>query len=77
MTISFIARDAEGREYTIIVTTESIETATKSGRSYIPGRRLLETTNGDPVNRIAKGVYEVLPALGPAVRVASDHPDAP
>lgn len=74
---SFVARDAEGNEYTIYIYCAQIDVTTGHSphREYADGMRELRTEDGRAVNRIARGTYEI---VGPvAVRVSSDDPAAP
>ncbi len=65
---TFIAYDADGNEYTIYVFTKFIE--------RIEGRKSLNTSDGEAVDRIGKGRYRVLTGFGD-VEVTSDDPAAP
>lgn len=70
----FEASDANGNSFTIIEFTEFIEVSTRGGTQTVAGKKSLRTTDGQPVNRLAKGKYQ-LPLLG--LDLHSDDPDAP
>jgi hypothetical protein len=75
---SFIAHDAKGKQYQIIITTKSIDTANKTtGKGSTPGSMSLKTTNGESVNMVEQGVYEITRIDGSKVRVTSNDPKAP
>ena len=61
----FTARDADGRTFRIRI----VRRGTKRDDDVE-----LVTAQGDPVKRIDRGVYEVLPL---AITVLSDDPNAP
>lgn len=52
----------DGRKYEIIETTEFINTTTLSDTApqWTAGMKALRTSNGDPVNKIGEGTYEIL-----------------
>lgn len=68
------ARSADGEEVTIVRIEEGpIQTGALSEEVNQPkGLRRLETTDGEHVNRIAKGVYEI-----DGVRFTSEDQHAP
>ena len=47
------------------------------GVSSVEGNQSLETEDGDPVNRLGKGEYEILLPDSTTVIVTSDDPNAP
>jgi len=74
---SFVARDADGNQYTIDIYVDQIDVTHQGSlrREYADGLRELRTEDGRAVNRIARGTYEI---VGPVpVRVSSDDPAAP
>ena len=71
---SFVARDARGREYVIVINPGTLPEWTGPGQaSFETG---LRTAGGMPVTRIGKGVYTLL-THGGTIRVTSDDPNAP
>ena len=75
---SFVARDADGNEYTIIMYRGMIDTTHMHSRvrTEVPARLgELRTSDGRHVNRIAKGSYEIVDR--PMVPITSDDPNAP
>lgn len=73
---SFIAVDDKGNEYRIHKYQDMIESRTLDGAvSRIPGLKELLTDDGDHVNFVEPGVYEIVAFAGP-IRVTSDDPAA-
>jgi hypothetical protein len=66
---SFMAHDVAGQSYTIVMTDRM---GTKPGRAVIPIE--LRTANGQRVNRISKGLYEIVET---GVRLTSNDPNEP
>ncbi len=66
---SFVTRDDHGGTHEIQVYQHYLDAG-------IPGMKELVTSDGAPVNRISKGTYEILGALGKII-VQSDSRDAP
>jgi hypothetical protein len=54
----FIATDKVGKTYTLIAYQEFAPS--RRGDSQIPTTQSLRTATGDYVNRLAKGIYELL-----------------
>jgi hypothetical protein len=75
-TKKFSASSENGDTFTIIETTTVHEVPTRGGSRTARGQKRLQTTEGYPVNRKDKGVYEVLHPLGDVI-VRSDDPKAP
>jgi hypothetical protein len=75
---SFVARDEEGREYTIHILTYTVSVGNRSDpnaeREGMTSS--LRTSDGQPVNRLAKGKYEMLHPVR-NVRLTSEDPNAP
>ena len=75
---SFVARDEDGREYTIHILTYTVNVGNRSGpnaeREGMTSS--LRTSDGQPVNRLEKGKYEMLHPIR-NVRLTSDDPNAP
>ena len=75
---SFVARDETGREYTIHILTYTVNVGNRSDpnaeREGMTSS--LRTSDGQPVNRLAKGKYEMLHPIR-NVRLTSDDPNAP
>ena len=75
---SFVARDGEGRQYTIQILTYTVNVGNRSNpdaeREGMTSS--LRTAEGQPVNRLAKGTYEMLHPIR-NVRLTSDDPKAP
>ena len=46
----FIAADANGRRYKVLIYQSWIDTSTLEGRSRIPGMKALRLADGSPVN---------------------------
>ena len=75
---SFIARDDDGREYTIHILTYTVSVGNKSdSNAEREGMTSsLRTSDGRAVNRLEKGRYELLHPVR-NVRLTSDDPNAP
>ncbi len=75
---TFVARDEDGREYTIHILTYTVSVGNRSDpnaeREGITSS--LRTAEGQPVNRLAKGKYEILHPIR-NLRLTSDDPIAP
>jgi hypothetical protein len=71
---SFVAHDDKGRPYTIHIYTDFIDVSSREGSGEIEGLKELQTANGNHVNRIKQGEYQVV-ATG--VILKSSSPDAP
>lgn len=75
---AFVAKDAAGNEYTVVVYRDTIDTTTMHSRTRIrvPAERAeLRTTDGRDVNYIDKGSYEIVDR--PVIPITSDDPNAP
>lgn len=55
----FEVRDGSGRSFTIIEFTEFTEVSTRGGTQTVEGMKTFKTTDGQRVNRIAKGKYQL------------------
>ena len=73
---TFTACDAEGKEYTVFVYQDFIISRGLSGTSRTPGMKSMRTDDGEAVNFIEKGKYEVLTVFG-MIPITSDDPNAP
>ena len=72
---TFTATDAQGKEYTLCVHRKRIDTSSMHGASSaLAAMRELRTSDGQIVNYINKGQYEI---VGTVIRLHSDAPDAP
>jgi len=69
---TFVARDAIGNEYTLVIYQEYIVT----GGTRIPTLQEIETDDGEAVNRLAGGRYELFGVIDTTVLTADD-PNAP
>jgi hypothetical protein len=75
---TFVARDEGGREYTIHILTYTVNVGNRSDpnaerEGMTPS---LRTSEGQPVNRLGKGKYEMLHPIR-NVRLTSTDPNAP
>lgn len=70
---TFTARSADGDEYTINVFQDFIVAATRGGSQDVPGIKSLRTDNGQHVNWIEKGKYELVDS---GLELLSDDPNA-
>lgn len=57
---SFLAIGDDGKSYTIQIFEERIDVSSNDGPASIGGLKRLYTSNGEEVNRIEKGEYEIL-----------------
>ena len=75
---SFVARDKDGREYTIhiLTYTVSVGNRTDPNAEREGMTSSLRTSEGQAVNRLKKGEYEMLHPVS-NVRLTSDDPNAP
>ena len=75
---SFLARDKDGREYTIHVLTYTVNVGNRADpnaeREGMTSS--LRTSDGHAVNRLEKGKYEMVHSVR-NVRLTSDDPNAP
>lgn len=75
---SFVARDEEGRKYTINILTYTVNVGNRTDpnaeREGMTSS--LRTVEGKAVNRLDKGKYEMLHPVR-NVRLTSDDPNAP
>lgn len=71
----FVATDESGNEWTILVYQEFHATRTRTGTQWLEGQKYLETAEGDHVNRIEQGKYEIIDVE--TITVTSDDPEAP
>jgi len=72
-TFSAVAKD--GTEFEISEFQTFIECKTFDGTEWVAGMKQLRTSDGESVNRIEKGKYEVLQVFG-LIAVTSDDPNA-
>jgi hypothetical protein len=71
---SFTATGKSGTQYEIVVTQEMIDAATRSDPNrLVGGVKTLRTSQGQLVNRIKKGHYEI---VGPGTELHSDDVNA-
>ena len=71
---TFVAHDERGSSHTIHVYTEFMETRTfDAATTELEGMNELRTASGQPVNRIAKGEYEIVDS---GMALKSSAPDA-
>jgi hypothetical protein len=74
-TATFTAHSKDGTEYTIVEYTDFVEICTRGGCVAQPATRRLRTSQGEQVNPVEKGKYQV---VGPvAIDLFSDDPNAP
>lgn len=73
---TFRAHDADGKEYRILVFQDFIIARSRAGTSRVPGMKSLKSADGDRVNFIEKGKYEIVTVFG-MLPVTSDDPNAP
>ena len=72
---SFVATDDAGNEYTVDIYTEIIDAGSHDqAGEVLEGIKRLCTEDGMAVNRIKKGIYQVV-ITGEIIK--SDDPDAP
>jgi hypothetical protein len=57
---SFTAESADGQQYKIHVFQDFHDVRTRGGTSQLEGHKTLKTTDGEHVNRIDKGHYEIV-----------------
>jgi len=75
-TRTFEAKDDLGRSYLICEFTDFCDTTTMNeGPSYIPGLRRLQASDGQPINYISKGHYQLVGV--PNIDLTSNDPNAP
>jgi hypothetical protein len=72
---SFRAHDAQGNEQMIFVYTDFIDAGGLDGSAVIPGMKSLQTHDGQSVNRIDQGKYQVMGGMMP-IDLTSDDPSA-
>jgi hypothetical protein len=71
----FSATDDHGRRYRLLVWQEYVSTATRSDPSHLsPSMKYITTEDGESVNRLEKGQYEMAHT---GVILRSSDPDAP
>ena len=70
----FLATDADGNKYTIIMLRKWVDTSDEASPTWTGVPRYL-TIDGRRVNRIKKGVYEII--ARPRILITSDDPNAP
>lgn len=75
-TASFVATFNDGQEIRIIEWTEITTIKSRSETQHREGLKKLKTEDGRSVNRISKGVYDIVDVMG-LIRVTSDDPNAP
>ncbi|MEE9448853.1 MAG: hypothetical protein V3V72_02290 [Ignavibacteriaceae bacterium] len=74
ITKTFKAFSEDGQEFIIHEYTNFIKSGTFENPNRVtPGMKELRTSNGDKVNRLDKGKYEI---VSTALVVTSDSPDA-
>ena len=74
-TLTFTAKSEDGREFTIYQFTDLVDTGTRGDpNAAVEGLKDLVTSEGDSVNRIEKGKYEIVQQ---GLRLTSDDADAP
>ena len=72
---AFTARSDDGRQYTIYIYTEYTNAGSRDDpHAVLEGLKELVLSDGSPVNRRDKGVYEI---VGTGITLRSDSPDAP
>ena len=72
---TFDAVNEEGGDYTVEVWEEVPDVGTRGNPNEMRrGKLTFRTTGNEEVERIAKGVYEIVDW---AIRLTSDDPDAP
>lgn len=75
---SFVARDDDGNEFTIVSETPRQSWGDSSGGGVAPKRRTLRTDDGKHVEWKEQGVYEIVDDLTESrTRVTSADPNAP
>ena len=75
-TFSAVAND--GKEYTVYELTEilGVSGGMRGRDTEVEGFKSLKTSNGEHVNRLEKGKYEIVSAFG-NIPLTSDAPKAP
>ena len=75
LTQEFTATDEDGTEHRLLVYQQFIPAGSFDDPSaVIPGLRRIVTEDGESVNRVRKGEYEIVQT---GVRLRSSDPDAP
>lgn len=75
LTLTFTAQSEDGREFTIHQFINFIEAGTMDDpNAVVEGLKRLVTSEGDSVNRIEKGKYEIVQG---GIVLTSDDPEAP
>lgn len=72
---TFIGREEDGSEHTILEFTTYLEGRTGSGPYRVEGLKELRTKDGDAVNRIEEGKYEIVGGFQD-IPLTSDDPRA-
>jgi hypothetical protein len=68
----FTATDDAGKPYTLVAYQEFAPA--RRGDPLVPTKKSLRTTEGDPINRLTKGLYQLL--LYGRVTLTSSDPNA-
>ena len=74
---SFYAWSHDGHEFLINILQDLFVSQTSNGTTRTLGNSQLRTKNGDLVNVIERGKYEVVSDAGELIEVFSDEPEAP
>ena len=77
---SFVAKDSAGKKYTIHMYRKVIDTThmqSTSRETTLGSLLTLQTSDGQHVNGIEKGSYEILHRNLGVIKVTSDDPKAP
>ena len=75
LTQEFTATDEEGTEYRLLLYQDFVPAHTFDNPSaVVPGLTRILTEDGESVNRVKKGEYEIVQT---GVRLRSSDPDAP
>ena len=71
----FTALDEQGNEYQIDEYTELFHVdATETPQTKVPGLKILMTEHGQPIERVARGTYQI---VGTTIILHAVTPDAP
>lgn len=60
----FVAHTKSGKAVKVFVFQEYLEMRDLSGTSWDPGFKIMKTSDGTHVNRVAKGQYELVTLFG-------------
>jgi len=73
---TFTAHSEDGQEFTVFIFTDYHEGRTSSGPHRVEGLKEMRTSDGEHVNWIEKGKYQVIIGVE-TLAIFSDDPNAP